>query len=142
MSAKNSLDFAYAYMTLFQAFEFICSEYIIETETGWKLSNSAKVYKYTTYGKTAKQKDEIVKIEGKKNTLSIFDKTVNIYIGIGGYNDSVFINDNIRKSIDIRNSFIHNDTNKYSEEDSQKIYKQDGFNLLLETVEIIIDSII
>ena len=142
LSAKNSLDFAYAYMTLFQAFEFVTKEYISETETGWILNNSTCLYRYSTFGKFAKQKDEIVKVEGKYIIPSILDKTINIYVGLGGHNDSAFINDYIRKSIDIRNAFIHNDTKKYSEEDSQKIYKQDGFNLLLETVEKIINSII
>lgn len=142
LSAKNSLDFAYAYMTLFQAFEFVTKEYISETETGWILNNSTCLYRYSTFGKFAKQKDEIVKVEGKYIIPSILDKTINIYVGLGGHNDSAFINDYIRKSIDIRNAFIHNDTKKYSEEDSQKIYKQDGFNLLLETVEKIINSIV
>ncbi|MBO4531183.1 MAG: hypothetical protein J5767_11160 [Paludibacteraceae bacterium] len=142
LSAKNSLDFAYAYMTLYQALEFVTKEYISETETGWALNNSRRLYKYSTYGKFAKQKDEIVKVDGKNINPSTLDKTINLYVGLGGHNDSAFINDYIRKSIDIRNAFIHNDTKKYSEEDSQKIYKQDGFNLLLNTVEVIITSII
>ena len=142
LSAKNSLDFAYAYMTLFQAFEFVTKEYISETETGWILNNSTSLYRYSTFGKFAKQKEEIVKVDGKNIYPSILDKIINIYVELGGYNDSAFINDYIRKSIDIRNAFIHNDTSKYSQEDTQKIYKQDGFNLLLETVEVIINSII
>lgn len=171
LSAKNSLDFAYAYMTLFQAFEFITKEYIHESEDGkkWIVNDMIELCTYrkkkrwvnpTEYTEYYVRGNSILKEEGnngsnnddtnsndqtksskRNNSPTLFQKMMAICMEIAHITDVIFIS-RMGTCIERRNVFIHNVANKYYEPENRKIDTSEGFSDLLDVLTKIITSII
>lgn len=148
LTAKNSLDFAYAYMTLFQAFEFITKEFVHESDDGqnWIVNDNIELYTYSKqYSPKEKSKiyvrEGIIQRENNKKKPSIYQQLLAICVEIGNVNDINFASQ-IWCCIERRNVVIHNVVDKYYDTENRKIDTSEGFSDLLDVLTRIITSII
>lgn len=146
--AKNILDFAYAYITLFQAFEFITKEYIHESNDGqnWVVNGNIELYSYRKqYFPKEKNKlyvrDSIIRRVDDKKKPSIFQLLLAICVELGHIND-IYFGSRIGICIERRNVFIHNVSDKYYDAENRKIDTSEGFSDMLDVLSKIITSII
>ena len=133
INSKSNIDFAYSYISLFQSFEIIGREYLIDDPNGdWSL----EMYNYDNNGIAL---DKIT----KENTKfpPILSKLVAIYHHIGNQTTDANYIRNLNILIKRRNAFVH----KLPELEypiNQKIYNKDGFQNLLDVVIRLIESLI
>jgi len=133
IAAKSKNDFAFSYIALFQTFEVLSREYVHEVENGdWNLDL------YNIDSKTGAVMNAISRSDTPHPP--IISKLVAIYKTKQGVHNNGFAL-KLNELIKMRHAFVHK-LKELSFPKNQKIFTKEGFILLLETVEKIINSIV
>lgn len=136
--AKTDLDFAYAFLSLFQVFELICKDYITPNRRNtWMINHDTPLYYYDTDGQTPIRLTVI-----SEEHPSIKRRITGIYIDVCSGTNCNFIRENLFLDIDRRNAFVHNDASKLSDVNIKKVFHAGGFTHLLSTIEVVLKGII
>ncbi len=133
VAAKSKNDFAFSYIALFQTFEVLSREYVREVENGdWNLDL------YNIDNRTGSVMDAISRTDTPHPP--ILSKLVAIYKTKQLVHDNGFAL-KLNELIKMRHAFVHK-LKELSFSKNQKIFSKEGFILLLDAVEKIINSII
>lgn len=133
VAAKSKNDFAFSYIALFQIFEILSREFVCEVENGdWNLDL------YNIDNRTGAIMDAISRTDTPHPP--ILSKLVAIYKTKQVVHSNSFVL-KLNEVIKMRHAFVHN-LKELSNSKNQKIFSKEGFILLLDAVDKIINSII
>lgn len=138
--AKSANDFAYSYLSLFQTFELLARDYITEDgENGWLIHGVYDLVYYDTNRAIIPQQ-RIVPQDTKHP--SIKSKILGIYVEVGNGRDIRFASKDLPLTIERRNAFVHNEQGKLCQAEIAKIYNENGFIHLLNTVKNLLSTLL
>lgn len=136
MTADSPKDFAFAFVTLFQALEHICQHYVSGEQGCWVVNGVEPLCYYNIKCKYALRQGEIT-----KDYPSVKDRLIAISYVVCGFHESRFLKD-VEMAVSRRNAFVHNDNEKLKNEELDKIHTAEGYRQLLKVVNEIVCGLI
>lgn len=140
-AAQSKLDFAYAYLSLYQSLEKIRDFYVTEDgDDGWLINGLHELRHYDCKGAKIIPRDKILSSETKYPSIN--DSLLGIYVEMCKGTDPRFEVYDLQYAIGRRHAFVHNNKKKLADTKIAEIYTHEGFKHLYHVVTTILRPII